>query len=534
MAIGDNFQSLADILMRSGAPVSPVEQQRHGIAQQELNQRQQGLLVDQQRNTLLQQQQSNLLAQKQQEDDRQKQSDRSEMVFKTLGLFDKSTNPAQTAAIYHGLRGAGYDATWLDTLKSGTDNRHRLEGFREVQKAQQQAAKSGATGGLSSMMTTAPPPDAASAMPSFQGMAQTGPGPQSETQWQAPPSFKSVGTQGSYFEQADPNAQPVFHPGAAGTRLTGQLGEMAQAYSILKDTNADPSERAAAEQYITSKEGGEYAALAQTLGQFKSPEERIEWLQQNKPGKLDYIKGIIDGRTQVTGFSQYANTIRDVVSMVDPKVDFQKVAARQRQWSTFGDLNGRFQQNRGSLNMIARHLGELDSSLDALKASNQPIENWYDMTAKQLTGDSTVTAFTATQLAVVLEAHRALSGVGITDQERQGWGSSLRSKFFGHDQAKQFIKTVGDLVSQRIAAQSELPPKFIRESPEFEYMQEDAKAALDKVMSWQSPNDMKARIAAIRAKTPPAVPGQPAAPMMPPGASTNAPAGRTVDFSTWQ
>lgn len=292
---------------------------------------------------------------------------------------------------------------------------------------------------------------------------------------------------GGVWEQPGGVGRPQFQPSGQmpATGGGGLLGEMIQAQNLLTSETATPQQKDAARSFMQKQEGGNFKATLAEIKNLRTPEERIDYLQQNDPGMLDYIKGIRDGRVPVTGFSQFSNDIRDLVTRLYPNTNFGKVAFYQRAWGSYGDMNGRFQQNVLSLNTVAAHLGSLKDTIENLNIGDQPIPNGFDLMAKQITGDPTVTAKNMTELAVTLETHRALSGVGITDQEMQRYNSILGDKFFGKKQALQFVKSIGHLVDQRFKASEQevstvLGPEALEQIP---VRRPDAVASLSGILN---------------------------------------------------
>ena len=240
------------------------------------------------------------------------------------------------------------------------------------------------------------------------------------------------------------------------SKLEGTLQQDVVAQRILQMGDAaPPADRAGAEAFYRKQEGGEFNLAIAATSHLKTPEEKQAFLQQNYPDTYNYLKGMAEGRIPVTGFSQYSNTIRAAEAAIFPETDWGYTVGRQVAWENYLNPNGKFQQNVISLNTLSSHLQELKSDISKLNPDQSPPSNWFDMTAKTLTGDPNVTAFSAPELAVKLETYKALAGSAITDQEMNSLNKVLGAKFFGRDQADQFVKSVARLAQQRLRVAQE-------------------------------------------------------------------------------
>jgi hypothetical protein len=234
------------------------------------------------------------------------------------------------------------------------------------------------------------------------------------------------------------------------SKLEGTLQQDVVAQQILANPNSSPAARAGAEAFYRKQEGGEFNLAVAATSQLKTPEEKQEFLKQYYPDTYNYLKGMSEGRIPVTGFSQYSNTIRAAQATIFPETDWGYTMGRQVAWENYLNPNGKFQQNVISLNVLSSHLQELKSDISKLNPDQSPPANWFDMNAKTLTGDPNVTAFSAPELAVKLETYKALAGSAITDQEMNSLNKVLGAKFFGREQADQFVGSVARLAQQRL------------------------------------------------------------------------------------
>lgn len=260
------------------------------------------------------------------------------------------------------------------------------------------------------------------------------------------------------------------------------LNEMRRASANLSNTRAD------AGGYSTIGSGNQkldemFNTVSDVVTKIPTPGERHAWLEQNSPGVLNELEAIKEGRSAPSKFGKYGTIMSSGVQALWPGTDEMILEQRRAMRRDYGRSSSLLFKNSRSLSTIANHLKTLNETFDDLDLKEQPIENFFDLTVKQLTGDPTVTARNATQLAVVLETHPALSGVSITDQDFKQWMRAIPEKLIGKNQAKSAVQQLAHLVVQRAGVQQEGINAVMGDDTDMKVLMPSAEKALAEILN---------------------------------------------------
>jgi len=481
--IGDNFQGLANQIIGWNNPNFTAEMKQQQQLEmmrmaQQTRQNQQQNQLEQMRQAQTQQYQQAMIKDEQERISLEKMDKKFSQNSQLRKAFDDDLTPPQvlaTKASYAGI----VDPNLLDQLAQGRIADLQAAGW-EKQTGKPLPILPNPAFAMPNLGSGIGP---ANTMPGIQQPLQPGQLAPGETKWVPPTNYKYIGSpnEGITAISERPGqigtATTIQEPNSFGT---GPLKQQIEAQRIISNADSGKYDKATvqgAQNFLKKQEGGTFLYINQLATDPKynvqdkdpslSPEQNNkknleasalklrDYLTKNDPGTLAYFNAIKDGKVPISGFSEKANEIRDAVFHLFPNADLTQLTVRQNFQAAAGNPGSIWRQNLTSLNTVAEHLSSLDQTIEDLKLGPQPIGNVLTLMARQITGDPTITAESTDRMAVILETHRALSGVGITDQEMKNAAKNLPSKMVSYDQAKQFVKSLAQLVNQRMGVQQE-------------------------------------------------------------------------------
>ncbi len=212
-------------------------------------------------------------------------------------------------------------------------------------------------------------------------------------------------------------------------------------------------------------------------------EEKQSFLSSFPPEKQEIIKGIADytldpAKTSSLFRSNERQTMIGLTKMYNPNFDMKAFTAAQQ----YQNPNTKIGQNVASLNTLVGHIGYLKSAIENLKASGQPLENAVVLTARNLTGDPTITNYDQAKEVVDNELQRALTGVGVTQEGMARQGGILPSRKFGTKQAEQYIKALSHILDTRLGILETGYRQQVRRDPENLIRYPETKEILNNIM----------------------------------------------------
>ena len=195
-------------------------------------------------------------------------------------------------------------------------------------------------------------------------------------------------------------------------------------------------------------------------------EEKTAYLDRLNPEDQEIIKGLADYTLDPTKTSSLmrGNQRQRLLALTKryaPDFDMKSFTAAQQ----YANPNTKVGQNITSLNTLVGHIGYLQDALGNLEASGQPLENAVILTARNLTGDPTITNYDVAKEVVDNEAQRALSGVGVTQQGMERQGAILPRRRFGKQQAEQYVRAMSHILQARLGALESGYRQQIRRDP---------------------------------------------------------------------
>lgn len=213
--------------------------------------------------------------------------------------------------------------------------------------------------------------------------------------------------------------------------------------------------------------------------------QKDAWLSQLEPSQAEIVKGYADYTLDPSKSTSMRSNERakyiGLAKMYDPNFNMQKYPANAAYVKDV--YSGKVANNIQSLNTLVGHLDSLNTSLDSLKADKQPLKNAIILTARNLTGDPSITDYKMAKQVVQSELEQALTGVGVTQEGRKSYEKILNGNAFGYDQGKQFVKTVGHILDTRLKTHEQgYKQKLGRDAGEL-MRYPDTKKALENIFS---------------------------------------------------
>jgi hypothetical protein len=229
---------------------------------------------------------------------------------------------------------------------------------------------------------------------------------------------------------------PVYKQDTAGNIVS--IGNIRKGSRVLTQSQAN---------------GYNIPADLKPLSPTSTAEEKQAFLNRFTPDVQTEIQSVADYTIDPTkALSLFKSNAREQIiklaKMYNPDFDMKSLTAAQQ----YQNPNTKVGQNITSLNTLVGHIGYMKNSIDNLKASGQPLVNAVILTARNLSGDPTITDYRTAAEVVNNEAQRALSGVGVTQEGMLRQGAILPTNKFGAQQAQQYISAMSHIVDTRLKA----------------------------------------------------------------------------------
>ena len=252
--------------------------------------------------------------------------------------------------------------------------------------------------------------------------------------------------------------RPDVSPDYLNAILTGQptTGLKPITSTTINPANLTPGQtftQKVAGGTLTTQGGYAFPTDLPTLSRNATDQQRQDFLSRLSPEDQDVVQGLADytldpSKTSSLFRGNQRQRLLALTKRYNPDFDMKSFTAAQHYVNPDSGVG----RNITSLNTLVGHLGYLKNSVDQLQSSGQPLANAVILTARNITGDPTITDYDTASEVVNSEVQRALTAVGVTQQGMERQGAIIPRRKFGEQQAQQYIRSLSHILETRLGA----------------------------------------------------------------------------------